>query len=255
MSIPVSISYTSESQKSKALAFATKNNYPCLAFEEINTTLALIFTDDFTELRDMESNSAIHIDFISGELAHRQLYGGGRGQSIAKAIGLKQGKAPPSVIDATAGLAKDAFVLATLGCPIILLERSTVIVELINDALTRAKEDNNFSTILNTGFNLIHKSSIEYLKNLISLPDVIYLDPMYPQRKKSASVKKSMQILQKLLNKDEDSSDLLELALLKAKKRVVVKRPKGAAILSRIKPSYEVSSKNTRYDIYLTNNS
>ena len=203
MSIPISISYTTESQKSNALDYAKKNNYPCLDFAKINSTLALIFTNDFIELRDMESNSAIHVDFISGELAHRQLYGGGRGQSIAKAIGLKQGLPPPRVIDATAGLAKDAFVLATLGCPIILLERSTVIVELINDALTRAKEDKNFSSILNTGFKLIHSSSIKYLEKLITLPDVIYLDPMYPQRKKSASVKKSMQILQKLLSHDE----------------------------------------------------
>lgn len=262
----LSISYDSDETKQAALDFAVKQNYTCVKYSDINTELSLNYTTDFAELRDNNKNIAIHIDFLSGDLAHRQQFGGGRGQSIAKAIGMKQGAAPPTVIDATAGLAKDAFVLACLGCPVTLLERSPIIVELIQNAIKRAEEDKQFKLIQKTGFNVIAESSINYLTKLLEqekatgsdvkypdviYPDVIYLDPMYPHRKKSASVKKNMQILQTLLGKDEDTQELLDIALKIAKKRVVVKRPKGAESLSPIKPTYQVSSKKTRYDIYI----
>jgi len=258
----ISTSYTSEDTKQAATSFAKKFNCPCQSNTEINTSLNLNYTDDYVELRDNDKNIAIHIDFLSGDLAHRQQYGGGRGQSIAKAIGLKQGLAPPFVIDATAGLAKDAYVLACLGCSVILLERSPVIAELIEDAIERAKDDEHFQNILKTGFSVIAQSSVDYLTQLknsaddncpdVIYPDVIYLDPMYPERKKSASVKKNMQILQKLLGHDEDTQELLDIALKTAKKRVVVKRPKGAKNLTNIKPTYLVESKKTRYDVYIT---
>lgn len=256
MTTPLSISYTSDTAKDEASAFAKKHSYACVNISEVTTPLNLNYSDNYVELRDTEKNISIHIDFISGDLAHRQQFGGGRGQSIAKAIGLKQGTPPPSVLDATAGLAKDAFVLACLGCSVTLLERSPVIVELINDAINRASDNENFKSILETGFKVINQSSIEYLTELSSsedseCPDVIYLDPMYPDRKKSASVKKNMQILQKLLGKDEDTQELLEAALKVAKKRVVVKRPKGAEQLSELKPTYAVESKKTRYDVYI----
>lgn len=271
MTTSLSISYDSEETKPTAITFAEQHQYPCVNLSDVTTPLSLNFKNEFVELRDNEKNIAIHVDFISGDLAHRQKYGGGRGQSIAKAIGLKQGTPPPTVLDATAGLAKDAFVLACLGCPMTLLERSPVIVELINDAIERAKEDEHFKTVLESGFKVINQSSIEYLTTLsnkakatlsdvthpevfypdVIYPDVIYLDPMYPDRKKSASVKKNMQLLQKLLGKDEDTKELLDVALKAAKKRVVVKRPKGADQLSEVEPTYSVESKKTRYDVYI----
>lgn len=259
----ISISYDSEENKQAACDFALKHDYACVKNSDIKTILSLNYTTDFVELRDNNKNIAIHIDFLSGDLAHRQQFGGGRGQSIAKAIGLKQGTPPPTVLDATAGLAKDAFVLACLGCSMTLLERSPIIVELINDAIRRASDNENFKSTLKTGFKVINQSSIEYLTELsnttlpdvlypdVIYPDVIYLDPMYPDRKKSASVKKNMQILQKLLGKDEDTQELLNVALKVAKKRVVVKRPKGAEQLSELKPAYAVESKKTRYDVYI----
>lgn len=258
---PISISYSSADSKSAAMIFSKQSGYPCVSNNEINTKLNLNYTNEFVELRDMQKNISIHIDFLSGNLAHRQQFGGGRGQSIAKAIGLKQGMPPPSVLDATAGLAKDSYVLACLGCPMTLLERSPVIVELIKDAIQRAENNDHFQSVLKAGFNVINKSSINYLTQLLEdsktdfpdviYPDVIYLDPMYPHRKKSASVKKNMQILQTLLGQDDDTQELLELALKTAKKRVVVKRPKGAENLTTLKPTYLVESKKTRYDVYI----
>lgn len=258
MTTPLSVSYDSEETKPAALAFSEQYQYPCLNKSDVTTPLSLNFNNEYVELRDNEKNIAIHIDFISGDLAHRQKYGGGRGQSIAKAIGLKQGIPPPTVLDATTGLAKDAYVLACLGCSMTLLERSPVLVKLINDAIVRASENEDFKLILETGFKVINQSSIEYLTELsnttfpdVTYPDVIYLDPMYPDRKKSASVKKNMQLLQKLLGKDEDTQELLAAALKVAQKRVVVKRPKGAESLTELKPTYTVESKKTRYDIYV----
>lgn len=263
MITPLSITYNDEVAQQTASDFAKQHSLPCSLHSENNSVLSLNFNPEFIELSDNEKNISIHIDFLSGNLAHRQKFGGGRGQSIAKAIGLKQGVAPPSVLDATAGLAKDAYVLACLGCSVTLLERSPIIVELIKDAIHRAEEDEHFQTIRQNGFKIINQSSIEYLTELdnketskennheVIYPDVIYLDPMYPDKKKSASVKKNMQILQKLLGKDEDTQQLLNIALKVAQKRVVVKRPKGAENLTELKPTYTVESKKTRYDVYI----
>jgi len=253
----LSVTYQKPQLKQKAEAFSLKHSLPCTPQAETDSVLSLKFNDEYTELCDNEKQICIHVDFLSGGLAHRQKYGGGRGQSIAKAIGLKQGTPPPTVLDATAGLAKDAYVLACLGCSLTLVERSPIVAELIHDAIERAIEDEHFQTIMQKGFSLITQSSIEYLTQFANhkdaiYPDVIYLDPMYPDKKKSASVKKNMQILQTLLDKDEDTQVLLNIALKVASKRVVVKRPKGAENLTEISPTYTVESKKTRYDVYVT---
>ena len=215
--------------------------------------MQLIFHDDLIELYDRQLDTSVSIDFIKGNLAHRQQFGGGRGQAIAKAIGLKSG-ITPSVLDATAGLAGDAFILATLGCPMTLIERSPVIFALIENAVERASLNEKFTPILNQGFKLINQDAIDYISDRLTSkdtsPDVIYIDPMYPDRKKSALVKKDMQILQRLHDKDEQASELLETALLYTRKRVVVKRPVHAETLNDRKPSTCIKSKKTRYDVY-----
>ena len=215
--------------------------------------MQLIFHDDLIELYDRQLDTTLAIDFIKGNLAHRQQFGGGRGQAIAKAVGLKSGNTP-GILDATAGLAGDAFVLATLGCPLTLIERSPIIYTLIENAVERASLNEKFSSILNQGFKLINQDAIDYisaqLKNKSEPPEVIYIDPMYPDRKKSALVKKDMQILQRLHGKDDEASELLEIALQFAKKRVVVKRPVNAKTVNNRTPNTCIKSKKTRYDIY-----
>ena len=250
------VSYQSEIMQVEAQACAQQLNLDCVTFNQIDTELALIYTGEYVELRDMQNHSAIYVDFISGTLAHRQQYGGGRGQAIAKAIGLKQGVEPPDVIDATAGLGKDSFVMACLGCSVTLLERSPVVSHLVKDAIQRAASDTDFLSFIKRGFKLINTQANNYLTALSEkdAPDVIYLDPMYPERKKTALVKKNMQILQKLLGHDDDTTDLIEAALKCAKKRVVVKRPKGAEIIGDKKPTMSIESKKTRYDVYVQNN-
>jgi len=251
MQTSLSVTYANDEQKSAANTFAAEHSLTCSPYSEAITSLVLNFTADYLELKDREKDLSIHVDFISGNLAHRQQYGGGRGQAIAKAIGLKQGMSPPQILDATAGLGKDAFVLACLGCPVLMLERSSAVAALVIDALQRAEDDSEFSPLLNNGFSVLNIDSIEYMNNTEKKPEVIYLDPMYPDRKKSAAVKKNMQILQALLGKTNDNEALLTAALQCATKRVVVKRPKGAENIEGRKPTMSINSKKTRYDVYV----
>ena len=254
----------------QAKEFCQINELPLLKALQVKTEkikgnnaydLLLIFHDDLIELYDRQLNTTISIDFLQGSLAHRQQFGGGRGQAVAKAIGLKSGSTP-TVLDATAGMAGDAYVLATLGCPITLIERSSIIFTLIENAIERASLNDSFSPISNQGFKAINCDAREYISeqldasdnsNRPASPDVIYIDPMYPERKKSALVKKDMQILQRLHGEDEGAEELLELALQYATKRVVVKRPVHAPLLSDRQTSTSVKSKKTRYDIYTKN--
>lgn len=246
------ITYVSNHERAAAESLAKQLGLACMPVAEAQTELVLNVTPSHLEMRDLEQNIAIHIDFIAGSLAHRREYGGGKNQPLARAVGMKPG-IKPRILDATAGLAKDAFVLATLGCPILMIERSPFVAALIRDAIQRATSDESFAPLLQSGFELVNANAIEYLPTLAEdqKPDVIYLDPMYPEKQKSALVKKNMQILQKLLGQDEDTEALLNIARHCAKKRVVVKRPKGAEFIGNIKPAFDVASKNTRYDVYL----
>ena len=192
------------------------------------------------------------MDFTEGRAQHRRLYGGGKNQPLAKAVGIKD-KLRPSIIDATSGLGRDAFVLASLGCQVILLERSPVFAALLADGLARAELHLETAEIANN-MHVIHADAHKYLSGLSSQekPDTVYLDPMYPHRNKSALVKKEMRIARELVGDDEDASDLLKMALKIANKRTTVKRPSYAEHLGELKPTMAIQGKNTRYDVYIT---
>jgi len=203
-------------------------------------------------LHTVTESFQLSLDFAMGKSQHRRLYGGGKGQPLAKACGLS--KHPEwSILDATAGLGKDAFVLASLGAELTMCEQNPVFYALLCDALLRASEHEETALIVKR-MQIMHANAIDYLKTLNDTPsvspDVIYLDPMYPARRKSAKIKKEMQILQYLVGHSNDNAALLEMALRTAKHRVVVKRPKTAAMLNETQPTFTVSSVNTRYDVY-----
>lgn len=237
-----------------ATDLAKEEGYIVFHEKQPHYDLQLCYLESRIELYSNVLNSSISVDFCSGTLAHRHKYGGGRGQAIARAVGLKQGN-KPVVLDATAGLASDAFVLATLGCPVNMVERSAILTVLINDAIRRASSELSLATIFQQGFRLHHQDAVDYIRQLPEThrPDVIYLDPMYPERKKSARVKKSMQILQQLHGIENNDKDLLRYSLECAKKRVVVKRPIHAPSLNNQSPSVSIKSKKTRFDVYTIN--
>jgi len=198
--------------------------------------------------------SPLIVDFLKGTLAHREKFGGGRGQPLARALGLKHGKSP-HIVDLTAGLGRDAFIIASLGCHVNMIERNAVLHKLLEDGARRAAlakhalfADNPLGS---PQLSLHFGDSLSLLEDIAPHKrTVIYLDPMYPGRTKSALVKKEMRILRDLVGNDTDTEHLLISAMRYAQQRVVVKRPKKAPTLTGPAPSYNIVSKNTRYDIY-----
>lgn len=154
---------------------------------------------------------------------------------------------PPLLLDATAGLGEDSMLLSAAGFEVMMYERNPVIALLLADAVDRARDD----VVLGDAAKRVHVhegDSIEALRAIAERPDVVYLDPMFPERKKSAAVKKKFQLLHRLETPCEDEETLLEAAISAHPQKVVVKRPLKAAPLAGIKPSYEISGKAIRYD-------
>ncbi|CAK6488227.1 Ribosomal RNA small subunit methyltransferase J [Pantoea sp. Nvir] len=216
-----------------------------------SSVLALVQTPTHLELRkrDEPKLGGIFVDFVSGAMAHRRRFGGGRGEAVAKAVGVKSGYLP-DVVDATAGLGRDAFVLAAIGCRVRMLERHPVVAALLDDGLQRGYQDAEIGGWLRERLTLLHAPSAQALGDIMPAPDVVYLDPMYPHRQKSAMVKKEMRVFQSLVGADEDADALLEPARRLAKKRIVVKRPDYAPPLAGVATQSAVVTKSHRFDIY-----
>lgn len=223
---------------------------------DANPTYQLVFDEDGVVLNSLldPRQAPIKVDFCCGKLAHRRQFGGGRGQLIAKAVGLGQGVSP-HVFDATAGLGGDAFVLATLGCQVTMAERSPIAQALLRDGLERAHReasegDGQLKAILDRMTLVAADSQDLMARATATLADVVYLDPMFPARRKTAAVKKDMQAFHAIIGGDEDADSLLALALKCAEYRVVVKRPRLAEPLAGRAPGYQLSGKTSRYDVY-----
>jgi 16S rRNA (guanine1516-N2)-methyltransferase len=237
----------------KIRALAEKTGLPLVSLDCPAAHLLLVQTAQRLELRQAGKGAPgpVYADFVSGKAAHRRLEGIGRKQPLARAVGLKPGKSP-RIIDATAGLGQDALILATLACPVTLIERSPIVAALLADAIERAQTDAEAGPIV-SHMQLIQADACEYLKTLgeSRRPDVIYLDPMFPKRNKSALVKKEMRLFQQLPGTEASADNLLSIALQVALQRVVVKRPANAPWLADIKPGMAIHSPNMRFDVYL----
>lgn len=166
-----------------------------------------------------------------------------------ESVGIKKGYLP-RVVDATAGLGRDAFVLAALGCQVQMLERNPVVAALLDDGLRRGYLDAEIGPWLRERLTLLHASSLTALVAIEPRPEVVYLDPMYPHRQKSALVKKEMRVFQSLVGADNDADGLLAPARALATKRVVVKRPDYAEPLAGVAAQAAVVTKSHRFDIY-----
>ena len=204
-------------------------------------------------LARLDSNEQpLLINFADGAHTYRRLHGGGRGQPIAKALGLAKYKEPPRIIDATAGIGQDSFVLASLGATVIAIERNPIVAALLQDALLRAQAHPDVSDIASR--IVLLKSDAHLTMAKVALDqhpiDIVYLDPMFPHRSKSALVKKELRILRDIVGDDADADALLQQALKSAAK-VVVKRPKIAPYLNAQKPDRQWLGERNRFDIYL----
>lgn len=196
----------------------------------------------------------ISVDFASPTFKYRLRRGGGRNQPLARALGLKHG-VRPLVLDAAAGLGRDGFIIAALGCRVIMCERSPLIHDLLADGLRRALEDEELA-LTASRIRLYRGDSQVLIPTLTGdeIPQVIYLDPMFPPRKKSALVKNEMRILQAVAGEDLDSTELLNAAAQTGCRRIVCKRPAQADPLSDRRPDFAVKTPKHRFDVYLNGN-
>lgn len=210
------------------------------------TGFALIHDGKGRALIDTDSNQRpLRIEFDSAALRYRRSTTSARKDPLAKAT---RAGAAVQVIDCTAGLGKDAFMLTSFGCRVTMIERSPELGALLQDGLDRAADSAVADIVAN--MSLIQGDAIEYLRDLNALPDVIYMDPMFPPRTKHARVKGEMQLLQRFLGADQDIDALLEAACATGCKRVVVKRPLHGATLLRA-PNYSLEGKTNRFDVFV----
>lgn len=191
----------------------------------------------------------LRVDFVEGSVAHRLRFGGGRGQDLAKAMGLRAGKTP-TIVDATAGLGRDSFLLASLGARVILIERSEQMHELLGQGMKRAaREGGQFREIIGR-MTLLKGDALDLIPELPS--EAILIDPMHPERKNSALVKQDLRQVREIVGTDDDAADLVQLAIKNARRRVVLKWPAKADPIEGVKKcTHQIIGKTTRYDVFM----
>jgi 16S rRNA (guanine1516-N2)-methyltransferase len=248
-----------ESEQSRANQFAARHAVPFVTKAQMVEDLAaesfwqfeLHFAVEKLELiaHVLPTMKPLSIDFqktLDNRIHSKQA--GLYQDPMVKACGVKKGQRL-DILDATCGLGRDACVLASLGANVIALERSYVLHALLQDGLQRAPVEQ---------LQLVQCDAATYLQHLSedSFPDVVYLDPMFPEKNKSALVKKDMQILQHFLDHTADAVSheteaLLKLARTRVKKRVVLKRPAWAAEIHAAAINFQLHSRQMRFDVYL----
>ncbi|MBA2651499.1 MAG: class I SAM-dependent methyltransferase [Tatlockia sp.] len=233
----LAIGYENEALYEQALNLAKSLGLPI----DNEAREKLLVTHDKLVLK-MPNFSPLFCDFSSKTWQKRR--DAGKKQGLVRAC-----KPTPGlrILDATAGWGRDAAVLASFGADVLMLERQPIIAALLRDGLERQDAQSK----KNLKLKLCAVDALTYLNSLTpkDFPDVIYMDPMHPQRQKSALVKKDMQALQQLLGVDHDALSLLELALTKTLKKVVLKWPQVLAPI--LTPTSSVAGNLIRFDIWV----
>ena len=199
-------------------------------------------TDAWLEVDGTE----VRVAFDSASMLHRRR--GGQNELLGRAVGVKAER-KPLIWDATGGLGRDAFVLADLGCHVTLIERIPVLAWLVREAVDAAsvsahqqvREAAARMTVI-TG---------DSCQTAVPRDAVLYLDPMFPERKKAAAVKKDAVLLQRLAGTTDDADQLWSWARAQPVERIVVKRPLRAPLLGPQRPSHTLSGKSVRFDVFV----
>ena len=189
-------------------------------------------------------------DFAGGAVGYRFRRGGERGHPLVRAAGIKKDRLP-SIVDATAGLGRDAFLLASAGAAVTLIERSAKVHALLKEALARASAESPELAEVVARMTLVHGDAKDRLPQL--KPDVVIVDPMHPPRRNTALVKQEMRQLSAIVGADEDAHETMAVALASARERVVLKWPlRAAPLLETPKPSHQFAGKTVRYEVFIT---
>lgn len=232
---------------------AQRLQLPELFEDDIETPFFLAFTGGRLSLfsrADKAPPKPLCVDFLTGPLGYRSLRDRRINQPLAKAVGIKAG-IRPRVCDATAGLGEDGFVLASLGCRVTMIERSPIVWALLDDGLRRAASDRLLGPVVSERITLLHGDAVTILGGSSGQHDTIFVDPMYPETQRSALNKQKMRTVRTLVGDDADSSDLLNAARKAGPSRIAVKRPARAPTLSPHAPTYSITGKSCRFDVYL----
>lgn len=188
----------------------------------------------------------VFVDFVNGKLDHRRKFVNGKEFVVKACFGKKKN---PVIFDATAGLARDAFILACNGAQVHMFERNPIVRILLKNGIERAvNSETDISELIRNNLILEDKHTIYEYDGELN-PDVVYIDPMYPEKVKSALVKKDMQVFHELVGQDDDVMQLFQRAKEITNLKVVMKNPKWAPPLDVV--SSNVLSKGHRFDIYV----
>ena len=221
-----------------------------LVFDEAHGRLQLQWSQQHQlQQRRPSKRQPLFVDFTGPRILRRSR-DSLRKQALCRAVGIKPGRPLPRVLDATAGLGTDAFLLACAGCEVVLLERSPLIHALLEDGLRRAAEDPAASPIV-ARMTLHHRDFIQ-TEGDEWRADTVYLDPMFGPRRTAAG--RNMAWLQAILS-GEDKQEQEEPALLRrardmARKRIAVKRPRHCPPLAGVEPDIRYPGSSSRYDVY-----
>lgn len=265
--------------RTQAEQLATFANLDFADADDASVELRMVVTPERVELRwtepDLKKRQPvlpISVDLLKLDITSG--HGRSKKTPIAKAVGVSKGDdaQQPTVLDATAGLGEDSWLLASLGCRVVAVERNPVMAALLADGLRRAASD---WPAVASRITLLHCSSIEALKSLASgnTPawqqlhpagdvgtaqsadvagvDVVYIDPMFPHGRGSALEARPMRLLRRLVGPDGDADLLLSPAMAVAQRRVVVKRPRHAEVLAGQPADVTHGGKAVRFDVYL----
>ena len=188
----------------------------------------------------------VAIRYDSAAMLHRRH--GGQNELLGRAVGVKNDR-HPIVFDATGGLGRDAFVLADLGCRVTLCEQTPALAWLLQDAILCAQVSRHEAVRDAAGRMTVHAGNSE--AQSLGAATVIYIDPMFPERKKAAAVKKEAMMLQYLSASNDGGESLMDWASQQAVDRIVVKRPVKAPVLGERKASFSLSGKSVRFDVFV----
>jgi 16S rRNA (guanine1516-N2)-methyltransferase len=201
---------------------------------QVDSGLVLSVTDAGVSVSLPTLKKPYSLSLDEGQLGRRVAQGS---ETLCRVTGASRGQII-SIYDATAGLCREAHLMASCGALVSASERSLPLYLIAKEALCRA----------NSSVKLSYQDSSQITVN----PHVIYLDPMFPKSLKKAAVGKEAVLLRALAHRSDLATEnhLLEWALDSARCRVVVKRPIKAVHFGDREPTASVRGKAIRFDIY-----
>lgn len=195
----------------------------------------------------------------------RRIKGGNLGRELlVKAAKIQDTRVSvPLAIDATAGLGEDSLLFAATGFRVKMFEKNAMIAALLRDGLKRVKEFGGEKILFDavSRMELVEGDSVYAMREMANRtseqddiaerPDVILLDPMFPEKQKNSLTKKKLQLLQMLEEPCEDEDALLDAAMALEPRRIIIKRPLKGPYLAGRKPTYSLEGKTVRIDCIL----